>query len=311
MPNIESLTIRGQIPPEPGPGIYEGVPFDDYLAWPYVSNSALHPAARSMAHFRDRQPIDETAAMRFGTLCHTGRLEPSAIFRRYVVMPDLTKGITTKDGKPAKSPKATEEYDRRVAEFMSQHDGMKVVEQATFDEMLGVLQALDNDPLARRWFGGPGQFELSIVWDDPESGLRCKGRLDKICNEERIIPDLKTTVDCTKFDKSIANYSYYRQAALYIDGWQILTGETYRFGLVAVEKVKPFGVMSAPMRADAIELGRKEYRGLLKQIAASKRSGSWPGYESPAEWSLPAWKLRGGDDDNEVALTIGGKQFAL
>lgn len=297
-----NIEVR-QMPP---PGIYESVPFDDYLSWPYLSNSKLHAASRSLLHFREQDAIEETDAMRFGTLCHQGRLEPSAVFRRYVVMPDLTSGITTKAGKAATNPKATEEYAARVKEWRSKQADKLIVEQDEFDAMVGVVASLDRDRLSREWFASDGPTEVSIVWDDPETGLRLKARIDKAANRLQLLADLKTCRDCKRFPAAIAERGYHRQGAIYLDGWEVLTGEMYRFGLVAAENVKPFGVMAAPVHDDAIEDGRDEYHRMLRQIANANRTGLWPGYESPPAWNLPAW--HSGDS---VTLTIGGKQVSI
>jgi hypothetical protein len=293
----------------PEPGIYENVPFKAYLQWPYISNSGLSGIERSLLHWRNRVPIEETDAMRLGTLCHSGQLEPASIFRNYVVMPDLSKGITTKDGKPAKSPKATDEYAARVEQWEQQHAADKtVVSQSEFDAMVAVVSAINGNELARKWFTASGPVECAIVWDDPATGLRCKGRLDKMALQIGTIADLKTTRDCLWFGTQIADRRYYRQAAFYIDGVMVLTGEVCQFGLVAVENEKPYGVMAAPLAEDAVELGRDEYTEALRQIADAKRANSYPGYRNPEVWTLPAWKTKAGET---LTLTIGGDSLTL
>lgn len=292
------------------PGVYENVSFEDYLSWPFVSNSSLGAAARSMLHYKSRQPIEETVAMKFGTLCHLGRLEPSAVFRRYVVMPDLTAGIKTKGGEASKNPKATAEYGERVDRWLLENaDGKIVVTQEEFDSMVAVVAALDADPLAHAWFTDAGPVELSIVWDDPDTGLRCKGRIDKLAHTHQIITDLKTTRDCLRFPAQIAERNYHRQGAMYTDGYMVLTGEVLRFGLVAVENASPFGVMSAPVSSADIEAGREEYKELLAKVAESQRTGVWPGYSAPAEWTRPPWARA--RETESVTLTIGGERISL
>lgn len=289
----------------PEPGIYENVPFEEYLAWPCVSNSALSHAERSMLHFHERRPIEETDAMAFGTLCHTGKLEPSAIFRRYVVMPDLTQGIVNADGKPSVKPRATKEYDRRVEEFTARHPDKQVVTQADFDAMVGVVSAIDAHRRAREVFA-QGKSEVAIVWDDPTTGIRCKGRMDKLALERERIGDLKTNRDCLKFHTTIANRGYHRQGALYIDGVRELTGVTCTFWLVAAESEHPFGVMAAPICDDDIEAGREEYKQMLRDVKRCRESNVWPGYESPTEWRMPAWK-----SSEPLTLTFEGKAVTL
>jgi hypothetical protein len=301
---------RGAKIPAPAPGIYEAVPFDVYLTWDAVSNSSLNGIEKSPLHYKFAPPVEETPPMRFGTFCHQGRLEPSAVFRNYVVMPDLTKGILTKSGEPAKTPKATDEYKQRVERWEADNaDGKIIVLQEEFEAMTGVVAALDRNELAHKWFAADGPAEVSIVWDDPDTGVRCKGRLDKLALIIQMIADLKTTRDCLWFSKQIADRKYYRQSAMYIDGVMVLTGEVCRFGIVAVENVQPFGVMAAPLAESAVELGREEYKAALRQIAAARQSNVWPGYENPAEWILPAWKEA--QLSEPLSLIIAGERVAL
>jgi exodeoxyribonuclease VIII len=294
----------------PGPGIYENVPFDTYLSWPWISNSSLNSAERSLLHYKHRKPIQPTEPMRFGTLCHSGKLEPTSIYRRYVVMPDLTKDIKTKDGKPATNPKATAEYDQRVNRWAEENAGGKeIVSQADFDRMLGVVSAVNADPLAHRWFSDAGHTEVSIVWDDPETGLRCKSRLDKVATGERVIADLKTCADCRWFHRDIATRNYHRQGGMYQEGWAILNGgEMFAFGLAAVESEHPFGTMTAPVCQDDLEAGNDAFHACLRKIKAAQQSNHWPGYESPAEWRMPGWKS---EATEAVQLVIGGETVSL
>jgi hypothetical protein len=308
MSALPSMVTPGRKIPEPG--IYENISFEEYLTWDAISNSSLHAAERSMLHYKEQQPIEETPAMRLGTFCHVGRLEPSAIYRRYVVMPDLTVGLLNDEGKPYDNPRATKAYKRRVAEFNERNTDKLVVPQADFDQMVGVVAALDRDPLAHQWFTAPGPVELSIVWNDPQTGLRCKGRIDKWARGLGIVADLKTSRDCQRFPSQIAERHYHRQGAMYLDGIEVLTGEVNRFGLVAVENALPYGVMAAPLRETDIERGRAEYHRILRQIVDSQASGVWPGYVSPAEWCLPAWATKEESTD-VVVLTIKGKQVKL
>jgi exodeoxyribonuclease VIII len=304
--NAPPLTAPGRS--IPAPGLYEHVSFEEYLTWDCISNSRLHAAEKSLLHYKEQQPIEETASMRLGTFCHVGRLEPSAVYRRYVVMPDLTAGLLNDEGKPYDSPKATKAYKKRVAEFQERNADKLIIPQAEFDEMVGIVAALDRDERAHQWFTAQGPVELSIVWDDPETGLRCKGRLDKLANGLQLIVDLKTSRDCQRFPAQIAERHYHRQGAMYVDGLEVLTGEINQFGLVAVENNPPYGVMAAPLSKADLEQGRDEYRRYLRQIAKARESGIWPAYSSPPQWSLPAWAKR---DPEALTLTIQGKQVTL
>lgn len=288
----------------PEPGIYKNVDFDTYRSWDCINNSSLKHAEKSLAHYRrylDNPPDRTTDAFRFGSFAHGGKLEPMVACQHYVVEPDLTKNILRADGTEYSNPKATKEYRDRVAAFEAANAGKEVVPQKWFDRFAGMANALDENETARRWLRSDGDAELSIVWDDPVSGLRCKGRIDKLPKHLGIAVDLKTTADASDFERSIAKYGYHRQAAFYCDGLSVLTGRVHGFGIIAVEKDEPFGVRAAPMSGESLAVGRQEYRSLLNKIAAARNSDRWPGYESPEAWNLPNWA------SPKVELLIGGQ----
>lgn len=292
------------------PGIYHDVSFDEYLSWEAVSNSSLNAAKRSMLHYKYRSIVEETPAMRLGTLCHAGKFEPLMIAQRYVVMPRFEDQVRKPDGTLYDSPKATKAYKELVVDFRTANADKIIVEQSEYDAMLGVVKALSNHEQASEYLSVRRQtkVEVAIVWNDEETGLPCKGRADVIQYDIQMIGDLKTTADASRFEKVIYDRSYHRQGAFYVDGFESVTGELFGFAIGCVEASQPFGVRAAPLSDAALEVGRDEYRTLLRQIAECQKLKSWPGYESPDEWELPAWATRA---DEDVELIIGGKAVRL
>lgn len=293
-------------PNTPEPGIYPKVDFAEYMRWEAVSNSSLFAAAKSMAHYRCRQAPEETPAMRLGSLCHTGRLEPLAIAERYVVMPQFEFEVRTASGDLPANPKATKAYKEKVAEFERVNHGKTVVTQGQYNTMVGLVSALSAHRRATEYLN-LGQYEVSIVWRDVETGLLCKGRIDCWQKAESRVTDLKTTADASAAEKLIYNRAYHRQLAMYCDGLETLTGREQRGALIFAETSEPFGVRAAPLSEEAIEAGRDDYRRLLRQIAECRESRHWPGYDSPDEWSVPAWLT----NDEPLDLVIDGESVRL
>ncbi|MGC4002850.1 MAG: PD-(D/E)XK nuclease-like domain-containing protein [Pirellulales bacterium] len=289
------------------PGIYRDMSFTDYLELPFVNNSSLSLIARSPRTYHRRPKIEETPAMRLGTLTHAGKLEPSAVFRRYVVMPDFTKDVKKKDGGECSNPRATKEYKAKVEQFRLDNWEKIIVTEDEFAALVEMVTQLDRHSKAREWFSDEGETELTIVWDDPLTGLRCKGRIDKLCRRLKIIADLKTTADCRKFRNVIFDRGYHRQAAFYIDGWKALTGETFRFGIAAQENSEPYGTQAATLCERSIELGREAYQRALIDLRNSQVTGLWADYESPDEWTPPSWA----DVEEPVELSFGGEVVRL
>lgn len=302
----------------PGPGIYENVPFAEYLEWPYVSNSAMGPAKKTIAHFRralkwgDRPEEDEARgkapAMRFGTLVHAGKLEPLSVAAKYIIRPRFEDTIRQPNGATYPKPTATNAYRDAVAEWRATIGDKEEVTEAEYQRMLGVVTALARHARAVEYLDGPGPVEVSFVWDDPHTGLRCKGRADKLQLERGRISDLKTAYDPWQFEKIIGQRAYYRQGALYVDGIEVLTGVRCEFCLVAAESTEPFGVRAAPLSQKSLRTGRREYRGLLGRIAAAEANPQWSEVSDPDEWDAPAWVL---PEEQPVELTFGGRSIQL
>lgn len=293
-------------PNTPEPGIYPKVDFSDYLKWDAVSNSSLFAAAKSMAHYHCRQPVEETPFMRLGSLCHTGRLEPLTIAERYVVMPMFELEVRTAGGDIPANPKATKAYKDKVEEFKRVNAGKTVVTQGEYNTMIALVGAIGCHERATDYLN-LGQYEVAIVWRDEDTGLLCKGRMDCWQKSLRRISDLKFVSDASAAEKHIYNRAYHRQLAMYCDGMETLTGDEHRGALIFAETCEPYGVRAAPLSEEAMEVGRSDYRGLLRKIAECRAVKHWPGYDSPDEWRIPEWL--GGDDNLE--LTIGGESVQL
>lgn len=299
-----------EVKPPPKPGLYEDVSFDDYLRWPYVNNSSLKAVLRSPAHYQAylRQPRNEPSdALRFGTFAHAGKLEPIHVAARYVVMPAFEDQVRREDGTEFKNPKGSAAYKELVAEFERVNADKELVSQADFDKLCGMLDALRANSRAREYFDHNGPAEVTMVWDDPTTGIRCKGRIDKLDEVNRRAADLKTTQDAADFSRSISKFGYHRQGAFYVDGLEALTGARHEFCLVAVEKEFHYGVRSAPLSADAIAVGRAEYRKALDRIAACRVKEEWPGYDDPESWTLPPRAFH----SSPVPLNVAGELVTL
>lgn len=291
----------------PKPGIYKGIPFADYLAWPAISNSRISLARKSMRHFRDVKFTESTPALRLGSFVHCGVLEPMAVVRRYVVMPDFEKDAEnmTADG-VATCSKNTKYYKAKVAAYQSVNADKSIVGIDEYERLCGISNALSLSKTAREYLSEQGEAEVSLVWEDAETGLPCKARIDWLNSG---ITDLKTTIDGAAFNRSIAKYGYHRQGSHYQTGLATLTGgEIKPFRLIAVESSQPFGVRAAPLNDDAIEAGCVEVRQALRDIARARELNFYPCYDDPSSWCLPSWYAAGRD---ELEVIVGGETISL
>jgi hypothetical protein len=276
------------------PGLYANVPESEYRAWDAVNASTLNTLKRSPAHARyemehPREPSEEMA---LGSMIHTALLQPAVFDEEYVVMPDFATGLCDEKGKPYSNPRASNKYKSLVTQWLEDRGDKKVIEAAQLETCVNVASAIRNHPSASLFIQHSTAFEVSASWIDEPTGLLCKGRLDAICEPFDAIVDLKTTRDASyqNFTKSIFNFGYHRQGAMYVAGAQALGIEVKHYVIIAVEKEPPYGVAVYRLDDEALAFGRKELDELLVLYKQCKESGDWPGYDSEvSDIGLPEW----------------------
>lgn len=256
----------------------------DYHAHPAVSKSQLDELARSPAHFRARldgaRVITETPAMRLGTALHCAVLEPERFQAEYVGAPDFGDE-RTKGGREAK------------AAFKAAHPDKLVLSSDEHEAVLGMSSSLARAKTPAVLLGRSLRREASVFWADAETGIECRCRPDALSDDGRVIVDLKTTDDASPgaFERSIWKWRYHVQAAFYSDGVEAVSGESLEgFVFIVVEKSPPYACAFYVLDADALEVGRRDYRAKLATIAECRSDGVWPGYSDFIQTvSLPAW----------------------
>jgi hypothetical protein len=267
------------------PGIFPGLARDDYSRLEGINHSILHWFGRSAAHARNAMinPADQTEAQAIGSAAHCAILEPDAFEARFVAAPKLDK--RTVAGKAA------------WAAFAQANADKIVLSQPEWDLSKRLQEAAWSHATASELLRSPGQVELSVSWDDAGTGVRCKGRLDRVgaIAGWSVVADVKTTRDASRrsFERDIYTFHYHEQAAFYLDGLNAVAPHDRKFIFVAVEKDAPHCVAVYELDDDALELGRKEYGRHLRAYAECIKTGQWPGYGEGVDYcSLPGWAFR-------------------
>lgn len=261
-------------------GIIKGISNEAYHKAAGVSKSQLDQFAKSPAHYMASltTPRKETEAMRIGTLFHTLVLEPEKA--NFVVGPNINKN--------------TKEWKAFKAE--AEAAGQIVIDEGDNAMLQGMVASIKAHPAASALLSGPGIAEGSCWWYDERSGELCRCRPD-FYREDGILVDLKTTEDASLagFTKSVANFRYAVQAAMYADGVETSTGMPIKaFAFIAVEKQPPFAAQCFQLDFQATEVGRVTYQNLLLDLADCKINGKFPAYSDKVETiSLPNWALKG------------------
>jgi exodeoxyribonuclease VIII len=275
------------------PGIYTGMPFEEYLAIDAINQTGLKLFGRSPAHYLhsviQEDEEDESAAKQRGTICHAGVLEPERFEQEYVIGPFVD--LRTKAGK--------EEW----AAFCAKHPGKYHIRGADGAAMLGARRAIWSQPFAKQILSDRGPIEVAVVWRDKPTGLLCKCRVDKLCEKMGIVIDLKTTPDAREdyFERSAWKFGYYRQAAMILDGLAAHRLVYDLFCIIAVESNPKIhqGSNVYEMLQEAMERGRRENAKALAKLAECKKTGKFPGYnDDPIPLGIPSYV----PDDKPIKL---------
>jgi len=259
-------------------GIFSGISSQDYHAMDgYVSNSYLSRLDRCPAAARVEQT--ETAAMTFGAALHCLLLEgDEAFMREFIVPPKLD--LRTNAGKQMAA-------DIRAA-------GLTLITEPDFECMKGIVISVMTHPVAGVMMK-EGKSEQSVFWTDPETGLPCKCRPDRIPDGDKgVVVDIKTTKDAgyQAFANSVIRYHYHTQAAFYLNGYNAASGkEADAFIFIACEREEPYRVEVYAMSPDFVDYGRVEVRRLLMIEKACREGGFYPAYTTSdiRELYIPGW----------------------
>ena len=270
----------------PPPGVYPGIPPVVYHQWEAASNSALNHLIRSPAHMQAyiKEPMVDTPALLLGRAVHAAVLEPDRFGSEYGMMPAGLKR-TTKEGK---------ETWNELVETLGEGN---VLSADDYGICVRTRERVHAKTTAHALITGTGDVELSLVWEDEETGVLCKARWDRHSPEIAggAIVDLKTTKDASprEFTRAIYNFGYHRQAAMYLMGAKALSLPVRHYSIIAVEKVPPFGVAVYRITEGTVDASEDQVKALLRRYAECKEKDEFPDYpDEVRDISVPDWAWR-------------------
>ncbi len=284
---------------ESKPGVYRGLSETEYDAIDAVRSTKLSYFAdgRTPAHAKyliDHPPPPKDH-LDIGAALHCAVLEPEKFDDEWVVAPKVDRRY---------------KKDKAIwAEFEAENAGKGILKRQDMNLVLAMRDGVNRNELARRLLKGAGQNELTLVWEDEQSGLLCKARLDRITEYEGyvIVVDLKTTARLASkeaFARAMGDFGYHRQEAFYRMAMDAHFGEMpRRFVFIVIEKAAPHIVATHETGPESLDAGQREVRTHLTEYAACTESGVWPGYgTSTLLTELPPWRLRRVERDEEVVF---------
>ena len=233
-------------------GWHEGLTIEEYLAIDAMSASGIEQLRKSpvhLKHYRDN-PKPSTPAMELGTALHMALLEPLLFEGQYVTLgqceaqkrsgfPCENQGSVYRDGS---SYCGVRGHDPLGGEPMD--PGVHVLTEDAMADLQGMTAAIQAHPRARTFFQGRGDYELTGIWRDEETGVLCKMRIDRDVERSLLIADLKSARDASPhgFRRDAAKMGYHRKAAFYRRGCAALGRERNSSALIVPENTPPYPV---------------------------------------------------------------------
>lgn len=255
----------------------------DAVNWSSLRNMDVSP---KFYRYRLKNPAPTTDAKQRGIAIHCAVFEPERWVTDYLAQPDF--GNLRYKANKEKRAEWTETAPADA--IVLRHEEHALVERCA--------SAVHEHPVARRLLE-VGRAEEPIVWTDPDTGVRCKGRLDFI--GPTFIRDLKSSRhgDLHRIWADFGRYLYHGQAAWYHDGATcagLIPGDTPPHAIV-VQTSEPYDVVAGPFETGAVEKGRALYQTLLRRLAECQAAGIWPGIAPDSTpIRVPGWAPGGTEE---------------
>jgi hypothetical protein len=267
--------------------IVRGMPAAAYHADPALGSGSIRELNRSAKHYaayRDGSG-ETTPAMRLGSFAHVATLEHitwTGCYRRGIAGDGRTKVV--KDA-------------RAALEAQAANDGITIVNPDDYDTATAIAQSVRAHPAAAGLLRYAVDFEVSLFWEDPDTGVHCKARIDFVARTPAgiVLGDLKTTADASEeaVARAIVTYGLDSQGAHYWSGFETVTGEPVaHYALLFAENTRPHDVLVRTLGEATLGRGRTRRLRALDLYAECMAANRWPGRdERIAILDAPSWAL--------------------
>lgn len=268
------------------PGLYPGIPADEYHRDPVAGGSLSSSGARALlppscpARFRHDQDHGQAPKRHYdiGHLAHKlvlGEGDTIAIIDAGDWRTKAARAEATEAREAGQIPILVEEY-RQVA---------------------AMANAIKQHPIASALFSpGNGTPEQTLVWQDQQTGVWCRARYDWLPNptgSRLIIADYKTcaSAEPEQLRKTMATYGYHVQAAWYLTAArEVLAATDPGFVFVCQEKAPPYLVTIFEPDSTALRIGLAMSNRARSIYRHCTETGHWPAYVDGIELlALPRW----------------------
>ncbi len=245
-----------------------------------LNASAIPSLLQSPSHYLANltKPRAPTKEMAFGSAFHAYVLEPDKFQEEFMVK--------TIDGRTVAGKK-----------FLLENEMIHkktIISEEDFERIRYMDANIKKHDIAIRMLVG-GHAEQVVLYKLKASNgndIWCKSKIDYLGNDVMI--DLKTTksADIDSFSKSIENYSYYIQAAMYSHSIEALGQDRPKFYFIAVESEAPFAVSVIELSDEHYTLGYKKLYEAVDIFEKCLRENHYPAYPQTIQKSRMSKWLR-------------------
>lgn len=255
----------------------------EYRKMDGISRSELWRLRESPEKFKwyQEHPEPPTPALTFGAAVHKILLEPDTFRDEFAVAPKCDR--RTKDGREA--------YNA----FLGASVGKSIITLADYEKAQDMANKALKAPSVKKLLAG--EHEKPFFWVDDLTVEKCKCRVDCITNidGQPTIIDYKTAKSAAthSFNRSIYNYGYHVQAAMYSDGVMAAMELTERpdFKFIVQEKYPPYAVNIVTVPPEVMLAGLDKFRELIGIYHQCRETGYWYGYTGPFDEPNEAYLL--------------------
>ena len=292
------------------PGMYPGVSYADYVAWPGLRVSTLKYAQYSARHLKwaldGRLEREETDALRLGTAIHRRLLEPE----RYEIFTAIAKPCCAELKSGARKGEqcglASSACDDADNWYCGTHAAGREVSKPTeyvTESEAAMIEELNHEirqhPVVKllRAHGG---CEVSAFCEIEGVPMKC--RMDKVIEPQGDVPatviDIKTKppMSCSydQCQKQAATLAYHVQADVYrrvlskLNGWDDVA-VVHLF----VEKGPPYDCCVVQSTYEDMVAGNNAFLTWIRTYKQGMETGEWPGSCTDFAYGLlPDWALK-------------------
>ena len=261
-------------------GIHNDLSIEDYHANKLIlSSSGLKQAKESSRHFAYyiTTESERKSHFDFGNAFEVALLDAISGTKdaeRTIGVRNTERWVKEAlDEKELKVPKNSTYYQKKKAEFEKANASKYLIDDVgnesweTIQEMIASCKA---DKTITKVLEKT-DYQKSFIWKDEETGIVCKTRPDLAVNRQKVIVDIKTTLDASPagFFRQCANLDYPLQAIMQIEGVQQsgYIDQVDDYYWLAVEKTPPYNAQLYRFQKADRELIYDAFKYYLKRAA--------------------------------------------